>query len=76
MNHTVIEANWLSQSKSFNESNIDKIDNGFSTKNLIMGDEVHFHLTCTVIKQNCRPWAPLGDTSHIICEKPDCIGWC
>ncbi len=57
--------------KSFAETLLGKIDsNRFDLKNLIMSDEVHFCLTGAVNKQNCRNWAPPGDSPHIIHKKP------
>ncbi len=48
----------------------DKIDNnGFNVKNLMMNDEVQFHLKGTLNKQNCHYWALSGDNLHIIHEK-------
>ncbi len=56
-------------------------NNGFNMKKLMRSYEVHFHLTGTVSKQNCRYWAPSGDNPRIIREKPlhdlcDCFDWC
>ncbi len=46
-----------------------KTDNGFNTKNLMLSDKLHFHLTSVINKQNWCCWAPSGDNPPIIHEK-------